>query len=118
MNSIFRRLKANMVFEAGNSIIGGASAPHLTAYSCRVESHLAKLNGMEHRTYEDAIFALNGLQTNSITLKESIGRTHNTECPHVKETEWFLRKIGITLDDLDQLSVIHVAGTKGKVKNE
>lgn len=60
--------------------------------------------------------ALNKLQTNSATLKESIGRTHNTQCLHVKETQRFLEKIGVKLDDLDKLSIIHVAGTKGKVK--
>lgn len=51
-----------------------------------------------------------------MTLKESIGRTHNTQCTHVEETQNYLGKIGVTLDDLDKLSVIHVAGTKGKVE--
>lgn len=58
--------------------------------------------------------ALNGLQTNANTVKESISRAHNTDCPHIKETEKYLNKIGVTLNDLDTLSVIHVAGTKGK----
>lgn len=47
-------------------------------------------------------------------MKESIGRAHNTDCPHIKETEKYLNKIGVLLSDLDGLSVIHVAGTKGK----
>lgn len=59
--------------------------------------------------------ALNALQTNSATLKESIGRTHNAQCSHVEETHRYLEKVGVKLEDLDQLSVIHVAGTKGKV---
>lgn len=62
---------------------------------------------------QDAIAALNSLQTNSITIKRSL--IHNTECKNVAETERYLNKVGITLDDVDKLSVIHVAGTKGKV---
>lgn len=68
---------------------------------------------------QDAIIALNGLQSNTITLQKAyakpISQAHDNTCLHVKETEKYLEKVGITLDDLDQLSVIHVAGTKGKV---
>lgn len=35
----------------------------------------------------------------------------------MKETERYLAKVGISLGDLDGLSVIHVAGTKGKVRS-
>lgn len=62
--------------------------------------------------FQDAIAALNALQTNSVTITKS---THNIECKNVEETGRYLEKIGVTLDDLDKLSVIHVAGTKGKV---
>lgn len=67
---------------------------------------------------QDAIIALNTLQTNAATLQKSISRTHDSTCLRVKETEKCLEKVGITLDKLDQLSVIHVAGTKGKVNFE
>lgn len=30
----------------------------------------------------------------------------------------YLEKVGVKLDDLDKLSVIHIAGTKGKVRIE
>lgn len=77
--------------------------------------HFAKLYLKCHFFHsQDAIVALNGLQTNANTVKESIGRAHNTDCPHIKETEKYLNKIGVSLNDLDKLSVIHVAGTKGK----
>lgn len=66
---------------------------------------------------QDAIIALNGLQTNAATLQKSISQVHDNMCLHVKETEKYLEKVGITLDHLDQLSVIHVAGTKGKVSS-
>lgn len=55
------------------------------------------------------------MQTNAVTLQKAISQVHDNTCLHVKETEKYLEKVGITLDNLDQLSVIHVAGTKGKV---
>lgn len=66
------------------------------------------------RSYDEAILALNKLQSNADTLQISIGKPHNIDCSHVRETERYMNKIGISLTDLDQLSVIHVAGTKGK----
>lgn len=50
-------------------------------------------------------------------MKKSIARPHDNTCPNVKETERYLAKVGITLGELDGLSVIHVAGTKGKVRS-
>ncbi|XP_066961993.1 folylpolyglutamate synthase, mitochondrial-like [Macrobrachium rosenbergii] len=64
--------------------------------------------------YEEAVQALNGLQTNAAVLqrvREERGRSSNNNIP---ETEAYLRKVGVSLDDLDKLSVIHIAGTKGK----
>ncbi|XP_068239077.1 folylpolyglutamate synthase, mitochondrial-like [Palaemon carinicauda] len=64
--------------------------------------------------YEEAVRALNSLQTNAAVLqrvREERGRSSNTNIP---ETEACLRRVGVTLDDLDKLSVIHIAGTKGK----
>lgn len=59
---------------------------------------------------------MNALQTNSATLQQSMNRTHNAQCTNVTETAEFLEKIGVKLNDLDKLSVIHIAGTKGKVE--
>lgn len=62
------------------------------------------------------------MQTNAVTLQKayakSVSQVHDNTCLHVKDTEKYLEKVGITLDDLDQLSVIHVAGTKGKVNSQ
>lgn len=58
---------------------------------------------------------LDTLPTNASELNQSISSTHNSGSLSIKTTETFLLKSGITLDMLDQLSVIHVAGTKGKV---
>lgn len=50
MISILRRLPVKMVYETGKSII---ASTQLTALNVRANSNLAaKLNGVEHRTYE------------------------------------------------------------------
>uniref|UniRef100_T1JI53 Folylpolyglutamate synthase n=1 Tax=Strigamia maritima TaxID=126957 RepID=T1JI53_STRMM len=64
--------------------------------------------------YEVAIEALNSLQSNASVLEER--RKTRLICPqeNVKQTERYLNKIGIKVEDLDKLNVIHVSGTKGK----
>lgn len=56
---------------------------------------------------------MNDLDT--YALRDSIGRAQNKPYINFKETEKYWNRIGLTLDDLDELSVIHVAGTDGKV---
>lgn len=134
-----RRLNIiRMGLEAAEAmIINTQSKCTMTSYTCKIDQCVKDLDSVERRTYEvrtkpthssqifitcfslhfnqqDAIVALNGLQTNANTVKESIGRAHNTNCLHIKETEKYLNRIGVLLSDLDKLSVIHVAGTKGK----
>ncbi|XP_008556858.1 folylpolyglutamate synthase, mitochondrial [Microplitis demolitor] len=62
--------------------------------------------------YQSAIEALNNLQSNAAYLRTAsrydVGNTT------LKETEKYLLRSGLTLEDLKKLSVIHVAGTKGK----
>jgi hypothetical protein len=60
--------------------------------------------------------ALNGLQTNASVVKESISRPHSFASLNLLKTEKYLLRSGISLEDLDKLSVIHVSGTKGKVR--
>ncbi|KAL0108879.1 hypothetical protein PUN28_014177 [Cardiocondyla obscurior] len=69
-----------------------------------------------NKSYEEAI------KTLSLTLQSNAGylqsvkkhpdyRNNSTK---LKETEKYLLRSGITLEQLDELSVIHVSGTKGK----
>jgi len=63
---------------------------------------------------QDAITALNSLQTNSNILEQlrkSGGRMNATSLPEMRE---WLRRINYTTDDLNSLNMIHVTGTKGK----
>jgi len=67
------------------------------------------------RSYEDTIRALNSLQTNAAVLeqirKEKGDRTMRNSIPGMEK---FLTRIGIEVNELDKLNVIHVSGTKGK----
>lgn len=67
-------------------------------------------------TYERAISALNLLQSNASTIAQSVALRNNEAPNHVQEAEKYLKRSGLDYNDLDSLSVIHVAGTKGKVK--
>lgn len=66
------------------------------------------------RTYDDAIDALNSLQSNAATieaLRKSGGRLLDFAIPEMVE---YLERIGYSTSDLNRLNVIHVTGTKGK----
>ncbi|CDU25310.1 related to tetrahydrofolylpolyglutamate synthase (met6+) [Sporisorium scitamineum] len=65
-------------------------------------------------TYDDAIDALNSLQSNAATieaLRKSGGRLLDFAIPEMVE---YLERIGYTTLDLNRLNVIHITGTKGK----
>ncbi|XP_019895571.2 putative folylpolyglutamate synthase [Musca domestica] len=62
--------------------------------------------------YEEAVKALNLLQSNAEALRSSLHQRRRLNS--LQETEKYLLRSGLTLDDLKALSIIHVAGTKGK----
>ncbi|XP_044006019.1 folylpolyglutamate synthase, mitochondrial-like [Aphidius gifuensis] len=55
-------------------------------------------------TYEEAILALKKLQ----------GNTNNNLLKAVEDSKKYLIRTGISLDDLNRVPIIHIAGTKGK----
>ncbi|KAJ8680461.1 hypothetical protein QAD02_016248 [Eretmocerus hayati] len=61
--------------------------------------------------YEEAVRALNSLQSNAADLKNAKKRD---PAKKLEETRKYLLRSGLSLEQLDTLSVIHVAGTKGK----
>jgi folylpolyglutamate synthase len=68
---------------------------------------------------QDAIVALNSLQPNAVELNKSIQlrqhQKHDDANFNLTDTEKFLERIdGFTMKSLERLSVIHVAGSKGK----
>ncbi|XP_019874923.2 folylpolyglutamate synthase, mitochondrial isoform X2 [Aethina tumida] len=66
--------------------------------------------------YEAAVSKLNSLQSNAHYIQEYGKKSKETQHRHhsALETRKFLERSGMSLDKLDNLSVIHVAGTKGK----
>ncbi|XP_015185851.1 PREDICTED: folylpolyglutamate synthase, mitochondrial-like [Polistes dominula] len=65
------------------------------------------------RNYHDAIKKLQCLQSNGTYIKINANNpTRNVA--KLKDMEKYLNRSGISLEQLDELSVIHVAGTKGK----
>nr|XP_036587675.1 folylpolyglutamate synthase [Colletotrichum truncatum]KAF6798617.1 folylpolyglutamate synthase [Colletotrichum truncatum] len=66
------------------------------------------------RTYNDAVDALNTLQTPFAVIEARRKAGVRPDEASVKEMKAYLARIGYTTSDLDGLNVIHVAGTKGK----
>ncbi|KOX79374.1 Folylpolyglutamate synthase, mitochondrial [Melipona quadrifasciata] len=66
-------------------------------------------------SYEAAIKALHSLQSNSSYLKLAAkNNSQQSDFCKLFDTKQYLFRSGITVEKLDTLSVIHVAGTKGK----
>lgn len=66
------------------------------------------------KSYEETIKTLNSLQSNAATI-ERIRSTQDRDCHRqIPDAIEMAGRAGITLDDIDKLSVIHVSGTKGK----
>ncbi|KIJ56716.1 hypothetical protein M422DRAFT_57369 [Sphaerobolus stellatus SS14] len=69
---------------------------------------------MASRTYSDAVEHLNRQQSNAATLdaiRATGGRMNDVALSEMIE---YLKRIGHTTEDLNQLNVIHITGTKGK----
>ncbi|KAF7559376.1 hypothetical protein G7046_g4772 [Stylonectria norvegica] len=66
------------------------------------------------RSYNDAIDALNSLQTPFAVLEARRKAGLKPDAASIKEMRAYLRRIGYTPADLDRLNIVHVAGTKGK----
>lgn len=67
-----------------------------------------------NRKYEECVHALNKLQSNAQML-EKTRLTRDKLAPlHVPNMIKWASRVGISLDDIDRLKVIHVSGTKGK----
>ena len=68
----------------------------------------------ESGSYDEAISALNSLQTNAALLARVRKERQRNVHLNLPLTTRYLERSGMTLDDLDTLQVIHVSGTKGK----
>ncbi|KAK0630203.1 Mur ligase [Bombardia bombarda] len=66
------------------------------------------------RTYNDAIDALNSLQTPYAVIEARRKAGVRPDAASVAEMRGYLARLGYSSADLDRLNIIHVAGTKGK----
>lgn len=66
------------------------------------------------KTYKNAIILLNSLQSNLTFVNkfQALNKTDKTKS--INEIEEYIKKIGYSVELLNNLNVIHVAGTKGK----
>ncbi|KAJ8941136.1 hypothetical protein NQ318_004255 [Aromia moschata] len=64
------------------------------------------------RSYQDAIEALNKLQTNQQYIKNASAKPKAET--NIAEVTKFLTRTGLSLETLDKLPIIHIAGTNGK----
>ncbi|XP_056668433.1 folylpolyglutamate synthase, mitochondrial isoform X2 [Monodelphis domestica] len=67
----------------------------------------------EHAAFEDAVRALNTLQTNASYLEQAKQERGDLQV-QLETMKHYLSRSGLQLEDLDQLKIIHVTGTKGK----
>ncbi|KAJ3495576.1 hypothetical protein NLG97_g3294 [Lecanicillium saksenae] len=66
------------------------------------------------RSYNDAIDALNTLQTPYEVIEARRKAGIKPDAASIREMRTYLNRIGYSTSDLDRLNIIHVAGTKGK----
>ncbi|KAI0976768.1 tetrahydrofolylpolyglutamate synthase [Xylaria arbuscula] len=66
------------------------------------------------RTYNDAVDALNTLQTPYAIFEARKKAGIRPDASFIAEMRVYLRRIGYSSSDLDRLNILHVAGTKGK----
>uniref|UniRef100_A0A8B9WQ99 Folylpolyglutamate synthase, mitochondrial n=1 Tax=Bos mutus grunniens TaxID=30521 RepID=A0A8B9WQ99_BOSMU len=63
--------------------------------------------------YQDAVRTLNTLQTNANYL-EMVKRKRGDPQTQLEAMKLYLARSGLQVEDLDQLNIIHITGTKGK----
>ncbi|XP_021516333.1 folylpolyglutamate synthase, mitochondrial isoform X2 [Meriones unguiculatus] len=64
-------------------------------------------------SFQDAVRMLNTLQTNASYL-EQVKRQRSDPQAQLEAMEMYLARSGLQVEDLNQLNIIHVTGTKGK----
>ena len=66
------------------------------------------------KSYEAAVRTLNSLQSNKATLEKIRKERDKNKYRVVPNTRRYLERAGVTAAELNNLSVIHISGTKGK----
>ncbi|OWK10130.1 FPGS [Cervus elaphus hippelaphus] len=74
-----------------------------------------RLNLLPGAHCQDAVRTLNTLQTNANYL-EMVKRERGDPQTQLEAMKLYLARSGLQVEDLDQLNIIHITGTKGKVR--
>ncbi|CDO95840.1 unnamed protein product [Kluyveromyces dobzhanskii CBS 2104] len=69
---------------------------------------------MANRGYQDAVQALNSLQTNYANIMAIRASGDRKNMMNIWEMQEWSRRIGYSVSDFNKLNVIHITGTKGK----
>ncbi|TGZ82190.1 putative tetrahydrofolylpolyglutamate synthase [Ascodesmis nigricans] len=88
-----------------------AVSPSRTPYHSLLTRHYTT---MASRSYNDAVRALNSLQSNFAILTAIKASRMDMNAQAIPEMIEWVRRIGYTPSDFNKLNIIHVAGTKGK----
>ncbi|CAL1275760.1 unnamed protein product [Larinioides sclopetarius] len=99
-------------FRAGNR--GLITRRVVGLYRFSRKQFLVIMEGKGKSVYEEAVYALNGLQSNSAVIQKAREERSTKAYLNLVDTERHLKTLGVNLEDLDALNIIHVAGTKGK----
>lgn len=110
VKALRRRVKAEE--RRKGAALGSPKEAWPASYSTAPTKAALHIPGMD---YQDAVQALNTLQTNASTLEQirrdrERGQTRGT----LEAMKSFVHRAGMTIEELDQLAIIHVTGTKGK----
>lgn len=102
-----------LIYEEARSVMVGVFERLALRSYCR--SALVRCSMADRsKSYEDAIKTLNTLQSNAATI-EKIRATRDQNChQNIPDMISMTGRVGVTVDDIDDLRVIHVSGTKGK----
>jgi len=65
-------------------------------------------------SYDEAVAALNSLQTNAAVLQKVRKERQKNVHLNLPQMTKYLERSGMTLEDLNTIKIIHVSGTKGK----
>eukprot|EP00117_Sycon_ciliatum_P030195 scpid50380/ scgid23866/ Folylpolyglutamate synthase, mitochondrial; Folylpoly-gamma-glutamate synthetase; Tetrahydrofolylpolyglutamate synthase len=68
----------------------------------------------DHKSYQEAVLALNSLQSNAADIEKARQHPVTDKRAALADFERYMNRTGLTVSDLERLSIIHVSGTKGK----
>ncbi|CAD5229437.1 unnamed protein product [Bursaphelenchus okinawaensis] len=69
---------------------------------------------MSSLQYKEVVAKLNSLQSNAVTLQLLKSKRNEMSQHNLAETQFYLRELNVTNEDVNRLNPVHIAGTKGK----